>query len=144
MKNGRPSLKSKPDSIRLNALVHKGVSLLPTHGVARMNGSGIAWLRKIGFCEGISTLVLFCIAMPLKYVAKIPEAVTVVGSIHGVLFTLYVVAIVYVWYRYRWPFFRAATAAVAAIVPFGPFVFDASLRREQLLHESTQVEPASP
>ena len=108
-----------------------------------MNGSGIAWLRKIGFCEGISTLVLFCIAMPLKYLANISEVVTVVGSIHGVLFTLYVVAIVYVWYHYRWPFFRAATAVIAAIVPFGPFVFDASLRREQLLRESNLSEPVS-
>ncbi len=108
-----------------------------------MNGSGIAWLRKIGFCEGISTLVLFFIAMPLKYLANISEVVTVVGSIHGVLFTVYAIAIIYVWYHYRWPFFRAVTAAIAAIVPLGPFVFDASLRREQLLRESTQVEPDS-
>ncbi len=108
-----------------------------------MNGSGIAWLRKIGFCEGISTLVLFCIAMPLKYLANIPDAVLVVGSIHGVLFTIYAVAILYVWYHYRWSFFRAATAAIAAIVPLGPFVFDASLRREQRLRDSSQREPSS-
>jgi len=108
-----------------------------------MKGTGIAWLRKIGFCEGISTLVLFCIAMPLKYLANLPEAVLVVGSIHGVLFTIYATAILYVWYRNRWSFFRAATAAIAAIVPLGPFVFDASLRREQLLRESTQSEPSS-
>lgn len=38
------------------------------------------------FVEGLSTLVLFGVAMPMKYLAGQPEWVSVVGSLHGLLF----------------------------------------------------------
>ena len=37
----------------------------------------------VGYLEGISAICLFFIAMPMKYFYGLPEAVTVVGSIHG-------------------------------------------------------------
>lgn len=40
-------------------------------------------LRITGVLDGISLLVLLGIAMPLKYIWGIGQAVTVVGSIHG-------------------------------------------------------------
>jgi integral membrane protein len=43
-------------------------------------------LRLSALLEGISFLVLLGIAMPLKYMAGIPEPVTVIGWAHGVLF----------------------------------------------------------
>lgn len=43
-------------------------------------------LHTTGIYEGISFLVLLFIAMPLKYFANLPMAVTVVGGLHGVLF----------------------------------------------------------
>ena len=43
------------------------------------------------FIEGISTLVLFGVAMPMKYLAGQPEWVSVVGSLHGLLFVVAVV-----------------------------------------------------
>jgi integral membrane protein len=47
--------------------------------------------RKIAIAEGISFLVLLCIAMPMKYFARIPIAVTIVGSLHGILFIAFIV-----------------------------------------------------
>ena len=81
-------------------------------------------LRLLGIVEGCSTLVLFGIAMPLKYLAGQPLAVTIVGSIHGVLF-LGLVAMFWIG-RERIPLSRNLTIAgiVAAVVPFGPFVVD--------------------
>jgi integral membrane protein len=84
----------------------------------------LRWLRLIGCMEGISTLALFGIAMPLKYAAGIPMAVTVVGSLHGGLFLLYFATILVVVALYRWPVLRGLSLAVAAIVPFGPFILD--------------------
>ena len=46
----------------------------------------VAVLRRFSLVEGISTLVLFLVAMPLKYVLGYPMAVTYVGWVHGVLF----------------------------------------------------------
>lgn len=86
-------------------------------------------LRLVGMMEGASFLVLLGIAMPLKYLAGQPQAVRVVGMIHGVLFVLYVAAVLGVSVSMRWPPRRVLAALVAAVLPFGPFVFDAHLRR---------------
>ena len=67
--------------------------------------------------------------MPLKYLAGQPEMVRVMGSAHGLLFVLFVAAVAEVSVRMRWPLRRIAAALVASMVPFGPFVFDAHLRR---------------
>lgn len=80
--------------------------------------------RVIGHIEAVSFLVLLCIAMPLKYLADLPVAVLIVGSIHGALFLLYILAIVNVSVASPWPIGRVMGALAAAVLPFGPFVFD--------------------
>jgi integral membrane protein len=87
-------------------------------------------LRAVGFAEAISFLLLLGVAMPLKYMADLPVAVRIAGSLHGVLFLLYLAAVAHVMRVHRWSFDRALGAVVAAVVPFGPFVLDARLRRE--------------
>ena len=52
-------------------------------------------VRAAGLIDGISLITLLCIAMPLKYFADIPIAVTIVGSIHGAIFSFYFLAIIY-------------------------------------------------
>lgn len=88
-------------------------------------------LRVIGMIEGISYLILLGIAMPLKYLAGIPEVVKVVGWAHGVLFVGYVLALLHVWVARRWSLGRAVLAFVVSLLPFGTFLFDKSLRREE-------------
>jgi integral membrane protein len=87
-------------------------------------------LRIIGLLEGASFLILLFIAMPLKYMAGLPQMVRVVGSAHGLLFVIFVFAVLDVAVRLRWPLTRVAAALAASVVPFGPFVLDAHLRRE--------------
>lgn len=55
----------------------------------------IGRLRTMGFIEGMSLLILLFIAMPLKYWAGLPLAVTIVGSVHGGLFILYLLVLAY-------------------------------------------------
>ena len=83
----------------------------------------------MGQIEGVSTLVLFGIAMPLKYAAGIPIAVTIVGSIHGLLFTTLAVMFIAAMRRVPIPRNMAVLGIIAAIVPFGPFVMDGRLAR---------------
>jgi integral membrane protein len=92
--------------------------------------TAIGRLRVVGLVEGISFLVLLGIAMPLKYAAGMPMAVRVVGSIHGGLFVLFVAALLHAAYARKWPLSRVAGAFIASLVPFGTFVLDARLRRE--------------
>jgi integral membrane protein len=86
-------------------------------------------LRLLGTVEGVSTLVLFGIAMPLKYLAGIPMAVTVIGSAHGVLFLALVTMFLLGTRRVPISKGLAAAGIVAAVVPFGPFIIDRRLQR---------------
>lgn len=87
-------------------------------------------LRVTGIYEGISYLVLLFIAMPLKYFAGLPKAVTYVGWAHGVLFVLFMALLAYVWINDRWKFKKVFFAFVAALVPFGTFYLDKKLKKE--------------
>ena len=84
-------------------------------------------LRIIGLVEGISYLVLLFVAMPLKYWADMPAAVRVVGSLHGGLFVLYVLALLHVMVVYRWSLWKGC---LAFVLPLGTFWADAKLFRE--------------
>jgi integral membrane protein len=86
-------------------------------------------LRVLGMIEGTSTLVLFGIAMPLKYLGGMPMAVTIVGSVHGLLFLALVFAFVTSVRRVPLPPRLAAAGVFCAVIPFGPFLLDARLKR---------------
>ena len=87
------------------------------------------WIRIIGSIEGVSFLLLLFIAMPLKYLGENPILVKWLGPIHGWLFVLYIVSVVGVARLLRWRWFHVVLAWGASVVPFGPFVFEAWLRR---------------
>ena len=81
-------------------------------------------LRLLSFVEGTSTLLLFGIAMPLKYLAAMPLAVQIVGSLHGLLFVCLTIALLLAVRRVPISKKLASAGIVAAVLPFGPFVFD--------------------
>ena len=81
----------------------------------------------MGLLEGSSLLILLFLAMPLKYFFGFPEAVSVVGSIHGFLFVSYCLFIAYMTFIVRWPFLYSVIAVIVAFIPFGNFIFDRKL-----------------
>src|SRR6478735_8841621 len=89
----------------------------------------IAFLRLVALVEAVSFLLLLGVAMPLKYAAGMPMAVKLAGWIHGVLFILFVVALVRVVRAARWPMGRAGMVFVGALLPFGPMVLDPRMKR---------------
>lgn len=86
-------------------------------------------LRLLALVEGTSTLALFGVAMPLKYFAGMPMAVTVVGSVHGLLFVALVAACLTAIERVPIGPRLGLAGILGAVVPFGPFVVDVWLRR---------------
>lgn len=87
--------------------------------------------RMIGIAEGISFLVLLLIAMPLKYVFNIPEAVKIFGWVHGALFVAFIYFAFEVMGSLKKSFLWFMKAFAAAIIPLGTFVFDRQLKREE-------------
>jgi integral membrane protein len=84
-------------------------------------------LRTLGLIEGTSALLLFFVAMPLKYLAGMPIFVRVIGSAHGALFLAYVALAIATAGENRWPMKKLALALLASVLPFGPFLFDRKL-----------------
>ena len=96
----------------------------------------IPFLRKCGIVEGISFLMLLGVAMPLKYLAGQPMAVTVVGWVHGLLVVILCGALLVTLLVAKWPIGRAALVFVAALVPLGPFLIDGKLKQWQAEFEA--------
>jgi integral membrane protein len=79
------------------------------------------WFLTIGFWEGISYLVLLFVAMPLKYWAGMDMAVKAVGSAHGALFVLFMLATAWAWKEGVLNFKQCVVAFLLSLVPFGTF-----------------------
>lgn len=87
--------------------------------------------RLVAIMEGISYLVLLCIAMPLKYMAGMEKAVTYTGWAHGILFMLYIYTLISVCLDRRWNFKKTFLAFIASLIPFATFVFDRNWKAEE-------------
>ncbi|WP_232696847.1 DUF3817 domain-containing protein [Brevibacillus daliensis] len=90
--------------------------------------TAIGRLRVIGFVEGMSYLLLLFIAMPVKYFLNEPLAVMLVGALHGLLFVLFIFAVIHAAFVHRWSFTLITGAVIASLVPFGTFVLDAKIK----------------
>jgi integral membrane protein len=103
--------------------------------------SPVGRVRAVGFIEGVSALILFFVAMPLKYLSSIPETgksvVFWVGLIHGILFISYAAVTLSAWRKGHLTANLVGLAAIASIVPFGPFVIDRKLKAHE---ESTRQD----
>ncbi|MBO9585429.1 MAG: DUF3817 domain-containing protein [Flavobacterium sp.] len=90
--------------------------------------SSIGRLRIIGFLEGTSLLILFFIAMPLKYIFEIPFLTRPVGTIHGALFLLFIFNTLSVGVEQKWKFKDTTwKVLLACVIPFGTFYIDSKI-----------------
>jgi integral membrane protein len=81
-------------------------------------------LRIIAFTEGVSFLILLFIAMPLKYIWGQPAAVKNFGSIHGLLFVLYILTVFLCKVEYNWTIKKTLVLLGISVIPFGNFYAD--------------------
>lgn len=88
-------------------------------------------VRIIALAEGVSFLLLLGIAMPLKYLADQPLAVRYVGWAHGLLFVVLVLLLLGAWSARALPTKHAAMVFIASLVPFGPFIIDKRIARDE-------------
>ncbi|HRE58390.1 MAG TPA: DUF3817 domain-containing protein [Candidatus Kapabacteria bacterium] len=87
-------------------------------------------LRIIAFIEGISFLVILFITMPLKYAFQMPEPNKFFGLAHGLLFVLYVFAVIQITIKEQWNIQKTLLALLASIIPFGTFWADSKLFKQ--------------
>lgn len=85
------------------------------------------FLKVMALLEGLSLLLLLFVAMPLKYSYGMPEAVSVVGRAHGVLFIAFNVVLFYHVVKGHLSEVKGFVGFLASLVPFGTFVFKAKV-----------------
>ncbi len=100
-----------------------------THDLRKEHHAALKKLTIIGYLEGTSFLLLLGIAMPLKYIMGIPEAVKYVGMAHGVLFIAYIVILMVVVNKIKTPIWTRPSGILGSLLPFGPFIFDHVLKK---------------
>lgn len=86
-------------------------------------------LTMVGYLEGTSFLLLIGLAMPLKYMLGMADAVKFVGTAHGVLFIAYIVILMGTANKVKMPLWAMPLGVVGSFLPFGPFVFDHMLKK---------------
>jgi len=87
----------------------------------------IGRLRILAFMEGVSFLVILFVTMPLKYLLQMPGPNYFFGMAHGLLFVLYVVAVMLVKMEQDWGIKKTSLALLASVIPFGTFWADHKL-----------------
>jgi integral membrane protein len=101
--------------------------------------SAVGRVRLAGMIEGTSFLILLFIAMPLKYLAHQPEAVLYVGWAHGVLFITYAAVTFIAWGGGHITARTVGMAAIASLLPFGPFVIDRRMKTVERADEAKEA-----
>ncbi len=96
--------------------------------------TNIGRLRLLAWLEGISFLLLIGIGMPLKYMYEMPTPNLVIGMAHGILFIVYCLWVIIVRTEQKWGFKKTFLALFASILPFGTFVADAKIFKNDNRH----------
>jgi integral membrane protein len=56
------------------------------------------------------------------------------GWVHGLLFVVYIAAVLRTAYLIKWDYMRVGLALVASLIPFATFVLDKRLKKNQRLY----------
>ncbi len=94
-----------------------------------INNYHINKLIRVSVLEGVSLIILFFVAMPVKYFLGHPVAVKIAGSIHGVLWLLFM----YILYQNikinRFDKNLSIKLVILSVIPFG-FIYMEKLLRD--------------
>lgn len=85
--------------------------------------------RLVAVVEGVTTLLLFLVAMPIKYGLNDASWVELMGPLHGYAFLVYIALMLLVMRRPAWQGRDLTRATLASLVPFGTFVNEPHLKR---------------
>lgn len=91
-------------------------------------------LRALAILEGISYLLLIPTVI-LKYSYEMGLPNKIVGSIHGLLFILYCVWVVYYALKKKWNLMKTLICLAASLFPFATFIVDQKILKPEVERE---------
>ncbi|MDR1876012.1 MAG: DUF3817 domain-containing protein [Flavobacteriaceae bacterium] len=101
------------------------------------------WFKIACYAECISCVLLFFVAMPLKYSFQNTVLMIPAGIIHGVFFTGYIILAVYARKLYKWDDEDFVFALMSAFFPFATIWVERSLVKikEDIPDNNKEDEP---
>ena len=102
----------------------------PARDSAQAIAAALQRYRVMANVVGVLLVLLFVVAMPLKYFADIPEPVTVLGTAHGWLYFLFFLSAVDLALRAKWSMKGSVGTILAGTVPFLSFVAERAATRK--------------
>ena len=89
----------------------------------------LARYRVMAYVVGVMLVLLVAVAMPLKYLADTPGPVAVIGTAHGFLYAVYLLAAFDLALRARWTAKGTVLVLLAGTVPLLSFVAERIVTR---------------
>jgi integral membrane protein len=83
--------------------------------------------RIVALLEGISYILLLCIATPIKHFGDNPMFVKWLGMPHGMLFMLYIVMTLALVKYMKWNTKTTGIILLASVIPFGTFYVEKNI-----------------
>jgi integral membrane protein len=80
--------------------------------------------RTVSVAEGVSLLLLYFFAMPMKYIFNEPIYVKHIGMAHGLLFVLYVLFAIVLFYKKTINFKAFVIFNLLSLIPFGFYILE--------------------
>lgn len=96
-------------------------------------------LRLIALWEAISAILLFFVAMPIKYYFYQHLGLTeelakgfsyMVGLFHGALFVILALMLIAAWRIYKWSFVRLVKYLIISVIPIASFWIEIDLKKD--------------
>lgn len=85
------------------------------------------FLRLMALLEGTSLILLLFVAVPLKRMYGMPEAVSVIGPVHGALFIAFNIVLFYHVVKGPISEGKGFLGFLASLIPFGTFYYKAKV-----------------
>lgn len=85
--------------------------------------------RVVAFLEGLSYILLLCVAVPIKYISRDPSYVKMLGMPHGLLFMGYIALAIVLRTENQWIKNNFFMVLIASVIPFGTFVVEKKLNK---------------
>ena len=86
--------------------------------------------RVMAYVVGVMLLLLVAVAMPIKYIGHEDGPVAVIGTAHGFLYAIYLLAAFDLALRARWTALGTVLVLLAGTIPFFSFVAERKVTRK--------------